>query len=489
MSHPLAPRRADLLRRQNYINGRWIDAADGRTYAVKDPASGDVIAEVPDGDAALARSAVDAAEAAFSSWSQTTAKVRSDILRRWFDLVVQHTDDLARLMAWEQGKPIAEAKGEIAYGGGYLEWFAEEAKRSYGDVIPTPVAGRQLLAVKEPIGVAAVITPWNFPVAMIARKFAPALAAGCTVVAKPAGETPLSALALVALAEEAGAPPGVINILTTARTSEVSGAWMSDPRVRKVSFTGSTGVGKLLARQGADTLKRLSLELGGDAPFIVFEDADLDVALDGLMKAKFRNGGQACIAANRIYVHEAVHDAFLARVVEAVNGLTVGAAAEGVFHVGPLINAAAVANMQALVKDAVAQGARVLVGGEPLDRPGTFFPPTVLTDVDPAARLSCEEIFGPVVAISRFTDEDEVVARANASPFGLASYLFSTDIKRIHRVARRLQAGLVGVNEGAISTEVAPFGGVKESGYGREGSRYGLADYQNIKYICLGGLS
>jgi succinate-semialdehyde dehydrogenase / glutarate-semialdehyde dehydrogenase len=488
MSHPLAPARSDLLRTQAYIAGRWVGAPDGGTFPVYDPATGMVIADVVDADAAMARAAADAADEAFPAWSQATAETRGDLLRRWFNLVTLHAGDLARLVSWEQGKPIIEAKAEIAYGAGYLDWFAEEGKRAYGDVIPAPIPGRQLTAVKEAVGIAAVITPWNFPVAMFARKLAPALAGGCTVLAKPASETPLSALALVALADEAGFPSGVINILTTARTAEVSGAWMADRRVRKVSFTGSTGVGKLLARQGADTLKRLSLELGGDAPFIVFDDADLDVALDGLMKAKFRNAGQACIAANRVYVHESAYDAFLDRLIPAVTNLTVGGSAEGVFDIGPLINEGAVVNMEGLVADAVARGARVLAGGGRLPRPGTFFAPTVLADVSPDARLSCEEIFGPIVAISRFSDEDEVVARANASPYGLAAYLFTTDIRRIHRVSARLECGMVGINEGAISTEVAPFGGVKESGYGREGSRYGLADYQNIKYLCLGEL-
>jgi succinate-semialdehyde dehydrogenase / glutarate-semialdehyde dehydrogenase len=488
MTHSLAPTRPGLLRTQAFIGGRWLDAPGGRTFEVHDPATGDLVAAVADADPEMGRAAVDAAEAAFSAWRGTLAKTRAAILRRWFDLVNANIDDLARLMSWEQGKPVAEARSELLYSAGYLDWFAEEAKRSYGDVLPTPFEGDELLAVKEPIGIAAAITPWNFPAAMIARKLAPALAAGCTVVAKPATETPLSALALAALAEEAGVPAGVLNIVPTAQTAEVSGVWMADSRVRKVSFTGSTRVGKLLARQGADTLKRLSLELGGDAPFIVFDDADLAVALDGLMKAKFRNTGQACVAANRVYVQEGIHDAFVEKVLAAVGALTIGAASEGEHDLGPLISDRAVANMEALVENATVGGAQLRLGGTRLNRAGSFFAPTVLTDVSPDMRLSCEEIFGPIVAISRFKDEDEAVRRDNASPYGLAAYLFSRDLKKLRRVAGRLETGIVGLNEGAVSTEVAPFGGIKESGYGREGSRYGLAEYQNIKYLCMGDL-
>jgi succinate-semialdehyde dehydrogenase/glutarate-semialdehyde dehydrogenase len=489
LDHPLRLARADLLRTRALIDGRWVEAAHGAVFAVTDPATGATIAEVADSDPAMAGQAVEAAVAAFGPWRDLTAKARSALLRAWFDLVIANGEDLARLMSWEQGKPVAEARGEVAYAAGYLEWFAEEAKRAYGDIIPTPVAGRELMVFKEPVGVVAVITPWNFPMAMIARKFAPALAAGCTVVAKPAGETPLSALALAVLAQEAGIPPGVLNVLPTARTREVAEVWMRDPRVRKVSFTGSTGVGKLLARQGAETMKRMSLELGGDAPLIVFEDADLDVALGGLMKAKFRNTGQACIAANRVYVHADIYEAFSARIVAAVRALTVGAAADGPADIGPLINPRAAAAMADLVQDAVGQGARVLAGGRAHALGGNFFEPTVLADVKPGMKACREEIFGPIVALTPFTSEDEVIAAANNTPYGLAAYLFSTDLKRIWRVMRRLESGLVGVNEGAVSTEVAPFGGVKESGYGREGSQYGLADYQNLKYVCLGDLN
>nr|WP_238537063.1 NAD-dependent succinate-semialdehyde dehydrogenase [Caulobacter sp. AP07] len=478
--------RPDLLRAQALVGGEWRSAAE--QFLVLDPADGSTIAAVADCDAAMALAAVEAASAAFVAWRETTAAARAAILRRWFDLVRANAEDLARLVSREQGKPLAEARGEVAYGAGYLEWFAEEARRAYGDLIPSPVRGRELKVVKEPVGVTAVITPWNFPVAMIARKIAPALAAGCTVVAKPAAETPLSALALCALAQEAGVPPGVINLVPTRRAAEISQVWMDDSRVRKLSFTGSTAVGKTLARQSADTLKRLSLELGGDAPLIVFDDADLEVALDGLMKAKFRNGGQACVAANRIYLQDAIYEPFVARLVDAVAALTVGPAGEGPRDIGPLIHDAAANAMERLVQDALAKGARVLTGGQRHPLGGAFFQPTVLTDVSPDMDLCHQEIFGPIVALGRFSDEDQAVDLANDTPFGLAAYIFSTDARRTHRVAARLDVGIVGINEGAVSTEVAPFGGVKESGYGREGSRYGLADYQNIKYVCVGGL-
>jgi succinate-semialdehyde dehydrogenase/glutarate-semialdehyde dehydrogenase len=485
---PLQLQRPDILRTQAYIAGHWLDAPGGRCFPVTDPSNGAVIAQVTDADADMAAAAVDAAALAFVTWQDVTAKERSRLLRVWYELVLQNGEDLARLMSWEQGKPLAEARGEVAYAAGYLEWFAEEAKRAYGDIIPAPLADREMLVFKEPVGIVAVITPWNFPLAMIARKFAPALAAGCTVVAKPAGETPLSALALVALAEEAGIPAGVLNVLPTARSSVLSQVWMKDARVRKISFTGSTAVGKLLAQQSADTMKRLSLELGGDAPLIIFEDADLDVALAGLMKAKFRNTGQACIAANRVYVHADVYEAFSQRVAAAVRKLTVGAAADGPADIGPLINARAAHSMTVLVEDALAQGARLLAGGKSHALGGNFFEPTVLADARPTMQVCSQEIFGPLLVLVRFNDEDEVIRLANDTPYGLAAYVFSTNLKRIWRLMRRLQSGLVGVNEGAVSTELAPFGGIKESGYGREGSKYGLADYQNLKYVCLGNL-
>ena len=489
-ANPLGLKRLDLIKTKAFIGGRWLDEPSGELFDVVNPADGGLIVSVTDGGAALAGQAVDAASEAFTTWRATTAKVRSSLLRAWFDLITANTEDLARLIAWEMGKPVAEARGEVAYGAGYLEWFAEAIKHENGDIIPSPVAGRQMLAMREPVGVAAVITPWNFPVAMIARKFGPALAAGCTVVAKPAEDTPLSALALVALAEEAGLPPGVINIIPASRdrTPQISQVWMDDNRVRKISFTGSTPVGKLLAKGSADTLKRLSMELGGDAPFIVFDDADLDIAVDALMKAKFRNAGQACIAANRVLVQDGVYDALAERMTAAVAKLSVGAAADGAFDIGPLINARAMDKVERLVGDAVARGARVLVGGARHTAGETFYQPTVLADMPLEMRASCEEIFGPVLPLARFSTEDEALALANDTPFGLAAYFCTQDQKRIWRVASRLESGLVGVNEGAISSEYAPFGGVKESGYGREGSSHGLADYQSLKYVCLGGL-
>lgn len=488
--NPLRMERLDLIKTGAFIGGEWVNEPSGATFPVLNPADGSLIVEVADCGADLAKAAADAAAQAFVTWRHTTAKTRSGLLRAWFDLVIKHQDDLARLMAWEMGKPLAEGKGEVAYGAGYLEWFAEEAKRANGDVIPTPIAGRQMLAVREPLGVAAVITPWNFPVAMIARKFGPALAAGCTVVAKPAEDTPLSALALVQLAHEAGVPAGVINIVPASRTRtpDIAQAWLDDGRVRKISFTGSTPVGKLLARGSADTLKRLSLELGGDAPFIVFEDADLDVAVDALMKAKFRNAGQACIAANRVLVHDSIYDAFARKMADAVGRLTVGSAQNGAFDIGPLINRRALDKVERLVAEALASGARVLVGGARHSAGETFYQPTVLADVPDHLRASCEEIFGPVLPLSRFQTEDEAVALANDTAFGLAAYFCSKDQARVWRVAGRLEAGMVGINEGAISSEYAPFGGVKESGYGREGSVHGLAEYQSLKYICMGGL-
>lgn len=488
---PLDLVRPDLLRRRAFVGGEWVGGewvGGGGTFAVLNPADDSLVADVADADAVLAARAVDAAAHAFETWRATTAAERARVLRAWHGLVLSHAEDLARLLSREQGKPLAEARGEIAYGAGYIEWFAEEARRTYGDVIPSPRAGTRILTIKEPVGVAAVITPWNFPMAMIARKAAPALAAGCTVVAKPAPETPLSALALAVLAQEAGVPNGVLNILPTSRAAEVGGAWMADARVRKLSFTGSTAVGKRLAADSAPTLKRLSLELGGDAAFIVFEDADLDLAVEALMAAKFRNAGQACIAANRVYVQAGVYEPLLERLVARVSSLTVGAASDGPADIGPLIHPGAVHKTEALVRDAVERGARLLLGGAARPGPGSFFAPTILADVSPDTVCACEEIFAPVLAISRFDDESEAVARANASPFGLAAYVCTSDAGRIWRLSARLEAGIIGVNEGAVSTEVAPFGGIKQSGYGREGSKYGLADYQTIKSISWGGL-
>ena len=475
----LSIHRDDLLPGRNYI-GRWCDAEEGRRFDVTDPATDAVVASVPDSGAADARAALDAAHAAFATWRAVPAKQRAQILKRWNDLIVAHQEDLGRLISREQGKPLAEGRGEVAYAASYVEWFAEEATRANGDVIPAPVVGRRMFALKEPVGVVAVITPWNFPAAMIARKIAPALAAGCTVVAKPAEDTPLTSLALVKLAEEAGVPAGVLNIVTASRerAAEVVDVWLDDPRVRKISFTGSTPVGKHLARRSADTLKKLSLELGGNAPFIVFDDADLDAAVDGLMTGKFRNGGQTCVSPNRVFVQAGVHDRFVDKLGARIAALKVGPASDEGSQIGPMINAKAVDKIERHVKDAVDGGARVVVGGQRLAALGpNFFAPTLLVGADATMACSCEETFGPVVPVTRFETEDEVIAAANGTPFGLAAYFYSQDVSRIWRVADALETGLVGVNEGALAAEAAPFGGVKESGYGREGSVHGLDDY------------
>jgi succinate-semialdehyde dehydrogenase/glutarate-semialdehyde dehydrogenase len=494
MTKLLTLTRADLLCSANYIGGAWLPAASGARYAVEDPASGAAFADVPDSAADDARRAADHAYAAFDGWRARSARDRAGLLKRWHALIVANTEDLARLISREQGKPLAEARGEVAYGASYVEWFAEEAVRAYGDMIPEPARGKKLMVVKEPAGVVAAITPWNFPLAMIARKIAPALAAGCTVVAKPAEDTPLTALALVQLAHEAGIPPGVLNMVTASRAStpSVAAAWLQDPRVRKITFTGSTAVGKSLARDSAGTLKKLSLELGGNAPFIVFDDADLDAAVNGLMAAKFRNGGQTCVSPNRVYVHDSVYAAFAARLAQRVAALAVGPASDPASQIGPLINSRALDKVASHVADALERGACLLCGGAPLQLPGDdrarYYAPTVLTDADHGMRLAQEETFGPVVALFRFHSEDEVVTLANDTPFGLAAYFYARDIARVWRVADRLETGIVGINEGALAAEAAPFGGIKDSGYGREGSRYGLDDYMHTKYLCMGGL-
>jgi succinate-semialdehyde dehydrogenase/glutarate-semialdehyde dehydrogenase len=484
--------RGDLLPGLHLIGAEWQEAHDGRRLDVADPATDRTFASVPDGGAADARAAVDAAHAALGAWRAVPAKERSQILKRWNDLMLAHQDDLGRLISREQGKPFAEGRGEVAYAASYVEWFAEEATRVNGDIIPAPVRGRRMFALKEPVGVVAAITPWNFPAAMIARKIAPALAAGCTVVCKPAEDTPLTSLALVRLAQEAGVPAGVLNIVTASRerTPAVVDVWLADARVRKISFTGSTPVGKHLARASADTLKKLSLELGGNAPFIVFDDADVDAAVEGLMAAKFRNGGQTCVCPNRVFVHDTVHDEFVDKLAARVGALKVGPATQPDAQIGPMINARAVEKIERHVRDAVAKGARVVVGGERLrnascDGPN-YFAPTVLVGADSGMECSCEETFGPVVPVTRFEHEAEVVAAANDTPFGLAAYFYSNDVRRIWRVADALESGIVGVNEGALAAEAAPFGGVKESGYGREGSVHGLDDYLHIKYVCQG---
>ncbi|MBI3154188.1 MAG: NAD-dependent succinate-semialdehyde dehydrogenase [Burkholderiales bacterium] len=486
----LSIRRDDILPGRNFI-GRWCDAEEGRRFDVTDPATGAVFASVPDSGAADARAALEAAHAAFPAWRALPAKQRAQILKRWNDLIVAHQEDLGRLISREQGKPLAEGRGEVAYAASYVEWFAEEATRANGDLIPAPVAGRRMFALKEPVGVVAAITPWNFPAAMIARKIAPALAAGCTVVAKPAEDTPLTALALVALAEEAGVPAGVLNIVTASRerAAEVVDVWLDDRRVRKISFTGSTPVGKHLARRSADTLKKLSLELGGNAPFIVFDDADLDAAVDGLMAGKFRNGGQTCVSPNRVFVHAGVHDRFVEKLGARIATLKVGPASDETSNIGPMINAKAVDKIERHVEDAVAGGARVVVGGMRLAALGpNFFAPTLVVGAGATMACSCEETFGPVVPVTRFETEADVIAAANGTPFGLAAYFYSSDVRRIWRVADALEAGLVGVNEGALAAEAAPFGGVKESGYGREGSVHGLDEYMQLKYLCQGQL-
>jgi succinate-semialdehyde dehydrogenase / glutarate-semialdehyde dehydrogenase len=486
----LSIRRDDLLPGRNFI-GRWCDAEDGRRFDVTDPASDAVFANVPDSGAADARAALEAAHAAFPAWRAVPAKQRAQLLKRWNDLIVEHQEDLGRLISTEQGKPLAEGRGEVAYAASYVEWFAEEATRVNGDVIPAPVPGRRMFALKEPVGVVAAITPWNFPAAMIARKIAPALAAGCTVVCKPAEDTPLTSLALVRLAEQAGVPAGVLNIVTASRerAAEVVDVWLDDPRVRKISFTGSTPVGKHLARRSADTLKKLSLELGGNAPFIVFDDADLDAAVDGLMTGKFRNGGQTCVSPNRVFVQAGVHDSFVARLAARVAALKVGPASDEGSQIGPMINARAVDKIDRHVRDALERGARVVVGGERLASLGpNYFAPTVLIGADAAMACACEETFGPVVPVTRFESETEVVVAANATPYGLAAYFYSRDVKRIWRVADALEAGLIGINEGALAAEAAPFGGIKESGYGREGSVHGLDEYLHLKYLCQGQL-
>ncbi len=487
---PLTLTRPDLIRSANFIAGKW-SATPAARLAVTDPATGATITEVPDSGALEARAALDAAHAAFPAWRKVPAKQRAAIIKRWNDLVLAHQDDLGKLISREQGKPLAEGKGEVAYAASYIEWFGEEATRMNGEIIPAPLPGRRMFALREPVGVVAAITPWNFPAAMIARKIAPALAAGCTVVCKPAEDTPLTSLALVLLAQEAGVPAGVLNIVTASRekTPEVVDVWLDDARVRKITFTGSTPVGKHLARRSADTLKKLSLELGGNAPFIVFDDADVDAAVDGLMAAKFRNGGQTCVCPNRVFVQRGVFDTFAQKLAARVAALKVGPASDPASQIGPMINDRAVEKIERHVQDAVAKGAKVLAGGKRLPELGaTYYAPTVLSGADARMACACEETFGPVAPLTMFDSEDEVLQAANDTPFGLAAYFYSQDVRRIWRVADALESGIVGINEGAISAEAAPFGGVKESGYGREGSTHGLDDYLHTKYICQGQL-
>ena len=483
-----SPQQPSLLRQQGYIDGQWRDADDGATLAVTNPSNGEEIAHVPNMGAAEARAAIAAADRAFAGWRATTAKERARLLRNWFELIMANQQDLAVLMTLEQGKPLAEARGEIAYAASFIEWFAEQAKRIDGDVIPTPNSDQRLLVTREPVGVCAAITPWNFPAAMITRKAAPALAAGCTIVIKPANETPLSAFALAALAEQAGIPPGVLNIVT-GKSREIGAEMTSSTLVKKLTFTGSTEVGRLLMRQCADTIKKVSLELGGNAPFIVFDDADLDAAIEGALLSKYRNAGQTCVCANRFFVHDSVYDEFCQRFSARVAKLSVGDGFGDGVSVGPLINASARDKVDGLVRDAVAQGARMLVGGAAHERGGNFYAPTVLADARPGMAVLSEEIFGPVAPIVRFSSDAEVVRLANDSIYGLAAYFYSRDIGRIWRVAEQLEYGIVGINTGLISNEVAPFGGVKQSGIGREGSKYGIEDYLSIKYLCMAGVN
>lgn len=477
-----------LLREQAFINGQWLDAADGARHAIRNPASGEVIAEVPDLGALETRAAIAAAEAALPAWRALAAKERARLLRRWHDLVMASQEDIARLMTCEQGKPLAEARGEVAYGAAFIEWFAEEGRRVSGDVLPAPTADRRIVVLKQPVGVTAAITPWNFPVAMITRKVAPALAAGCTSVVKPAEATPLCALALAELAAQAGIPPGVLNIVTTARPAVVGAELTASPVVRKLSFTGSTAVGKRLMADCAGTVKRLSLELGGNAPFIVLDDADLDAAVAGAMASKYRNAGQTCVCANRMLIQDGVFDAFAGKLVAAVRALRVGSGLDETSQIGPLINDAATSKVDRLVSAALAEGARALTGGRRHALGGGYYEPTVLTDVDPAMAVAREEAFGPVAPLIRFRDDAEAVRLANDTPAGLAAYLYGRDLKRVWRVAEQLEYGMVGINEGIISNEVGPFGGVKESGFGREGSTVGIEEYLEMKYLCLGGM-
>jgi succinate-semialdehyde dehydrogenase / glutarate-semialdehyde dehydrogenase len=475
-----------LFREAAYIDGQWITAS--KTFSVDNPATGEIIANVPDLGASETRQAIEAANRAFPAWSKKTAKERAIILRRWFDLLLANQEDLAKLMTLEQGKPLAEARGEVAYAGAFLEWFAEEGKRIYGDTIPQHQADKRIVVIKQPVGVVAAITPWNFPLAMIARKAGPALAAGCTLVIKPAEQTPLSALALAELGERAGVPKGVFNVLTGS-PQEIGGELTSNPMVRKLTFTGSTEIGKLLMAQCAGTIKKISLELGGNAPFIIFDDADIDAAIEGATQSKYRNTGQTCISTNRFYVQDGIYDAFAAKLTQAVRNLKPASGLETGATQGPLIDNAALAKVESHLADAKANGAKVLLGGNRHSLGGRFFEPTVLADVTPKMLISREETFGPVAPLFRFKTEAEAVSLANDTEFGLAAYFYGRDIARIWRVAEALEYGIVGINTGMISTEVAPFGGMKESGLGREGSKYGIDDYLEIKYLCFGGIS
>jgi succinate-semialdehyde dehydrogenase/glutarate-semialdehyde dehydrogenase len=476
-----------LLRTEMYVDGGWKPGSGGARVAVVDPATGAEIARVATGTRADAAAAIDAAAAAFPAWARRTAKERAALMRRWYELIVEHVDDLARILTAEQGKPLAEARGEILYGAGFIEWYAEEGKRAYGEIVPTNDGGRRLLVLRQPIGVCTAITPWNFPMAMIARKVAPALGAGCTIVIKPAEQTPLSALALAELADRAGIPAGVVNIVT-GPGREIGQELVTNPAVRKVTFTGSTEVGRLLLEQAAPTVKKVSLELGGNAPFIVFDDADLEAAVEGAIASKFRNSGQTCVCANRVLVQAGIYDAFVERFAERTAALKVGNGFEQGVEQGPLIDAAALAKVREHVEDAVAKGAVVVTGGKPHALGGTWYEPTVLAGATPAMKVANEETFGPVAPVFRFETEEEAIALANATEYGLAAYVYTRDVGRLWRVGEALEFGVVSVNAGLFSYEGAPFGGVKQSGLGREGSRHGLDDFMELKYLCVGGI-
>jgi succinate-semialdehyde dehydrogenase/glutarate-semialdehyde dehydrogenase len=475
-----------LLKNQCYIDGQWVNADSGAVRQVRNPATGALVSTVPDATAVETRRAIEAASRAFVSWRAKSADERARVLRRWYELMMTHQEDLARLMTSEQGKPLAESRGEIVYAASFIEWFAEEARRIYGDTIPSPWPDAHIIVTREPVGVCAAITPWNFPAAMITRKVAPALAAGCTIIVKPAMQTPLSALAMAELAARAGVPAGVLSVVT-GDSRAIGGELTSNVRVRKLTFTGSTQVGRMLAAQCAPTLKRMSLELGGNAPFIVFDDADLDAAVKGAMTSKYRNTGQTCVCANRLLVQDAVYDAFADKLAAAVSRLKVGNGMDDGVEQGPLIDSAALDKVEELVGEALEHGARALIGGRRHNLGGTYYEPTVLTGVQASMRLAQEEIFGPVAPLFRFKDEAEAIRIANDTEFGLAAYFYSRDIGRVWRVAGALECGMVGINSGLISTAVAPFGGVKQSGLGREGSRYGINEYIDLKYLCMGG--
>jgi succinate-semialdehyde dehydrogenase / glutarate-semialdehyde dehydrogenase len=477
-----------LLKTESFIDGEWVGAASAATFDVVDPATGEVVASIADLGAAETATAIDAAALAQVEWARRTAKQRGVILRRWYDLMMANVEDLARIMTAEMGKPIAESRAEVSYAAGFIDWFAEEAKRAYGDVIPTHDATKRLLTIRQPVGVIAAITPWNFPQAMITRKVGPALAAGCSAVVKPSSLTPISALAAAELAHRAGVPAGVLNVITSSRSSAIGLELTTNPKVRKVSFTGSTEVGKVLMAQSAGTVKNVSMELGGNAPFLVFDDADLDAAVEGVIASKYRNSGQTCICANRIYVQDGVYDEFAKRLAYAVQDLKVGPGLDESASVGPLVNEAALEKVEALVANACDNGARVLTGGKRHELGRTFYEVTVLTEVTSSMDIANDEIFGPVAPLFRFHSEEEAIREANNTPYGLASYFFARDMGRVWRVSEGLEYGLVGVNTGLISTEVAPFGGLKESGVGREGSHEGLDEYLETKYIAMGGV-